>query len=260
MPEGDTVWRAARLLDAALAGREVLRFQLRVPGSATADLRGARVAAVVPRGKHLLMRIGEDTVHSHLKMEGSWRLFRPGQPWSRPAHTARAIVGVDAGDAVGFDLAQLAVAPTSEEDRWVGHLGPDLLDAAWDATHAARAAAALRADERAAHVAVLDQRNLAGLGNIYANEVLFLRGISPFTPATHIDAEALVDTARRVMLGNLERPARTFTGNDRPGQRTWVYRREGQLCRRCGTLIRADTLGASATAERNVFWCPSCQP
>ncbi len=256
MPEGDTVYRTAARLAAALVGAEVTRFDVRVPRSALADLRGETVTSVVPRGKHLLERIGGYTLHSHLKMEGQWDIHRPGERWRRPAHTARAVVGTAQWETVGFDLAQVEVLPTAEEDRVVGHLGPDPLSPEWDAAEAARR---VGADPRAAHVAILDQRSVAGFGNVYANEMLFVRGIPPTRPATEIDAAALIDLGARMIRANRDRPARTFTGDDRPGRRFWVYNREGKPCRRCGTLIRAGALGASATSERNVFWCPLCQ-
>ena len=257
MPEGDTVYRAARRLHEALAGGEVVRFDLRVPQVATVDLRGERVHAVVPRGKHVLMRIGELTVHSHLKMEGEWHVYAPGARWRKPAYTARAIVGVAGADAVGFDLAMIDVVPTAREDELVGHLGPDLLGPDWDAVEATRR---LALDERAVHIALLDQRNVAGFGNVYANELLFVRGIAPTTPATDVDAAGLISTGARMIRANRDRAARTFTGEDRPGRRFWVYGRAGQPCRRCGTLVRETSLGANATSERNVFWCPRCQP
>ena len=130
MPEGDTVFRTARRLHEALAGDEVTRFDIRVPGSATADLTGLPVREVVARGKHLLMRIGEQTLHSHLRMEGEWRVYPrtpAGRRWDHPVHRARAIVGTARAEAVGFDLAMVEVLPTSDEDRVVGHLGPDPL-------------------------------------------------------------------------------------------------------------------------------------
>lgn len=257
MPEGDTVHRAAAKLSAALTGRTVTRFDIRVPGSATADLRGETVHEVVARGKHLLERIGEYTLHSHLKMEGRWDVYRPGERWRRPAFKARAIVGVAGADTVGFDLAMVEVLPTADEDRVVGHLGPDLLGPDWDEAEAVRR---VSADTRAAHVALLDQRNVAGFGNVYANELLFVRGIAPTIPANRIDVTATIALGKRMITANLPRPERTFTGDNRPGRRMWVYGREGAPCRRCGTPIRATTLGASATTERNVFWCPTCQP
>lgn len=257
MPEGDTVHRAAAKLSAALAGRAVTRFDIRVPGSATADLRGETVHEVVARGKHLLERIGEYTLHSHLKMEGRWDVYRPGERWRRPAFKARAIVGVTGVETVGFDLAMVEVLPTADEDRVVGHLGPDLLGRDWDEAEAVRR---VSADTRAAHVALLDQRNVAGFGNVYANELLFVRGIAPTTPANRIDVPATIALGRRMIQANLPRAERTFTGDNRPGRRMWVYGREGAPCRRCGTPIRATALGASATSERDVFWCPTCQP
>ncbi|MCR2808763.1 MULTISPECIES: DNA-formamidopyrimidine glycosylase family protein [unclassified Microbacterium] len=256
MPEGDTVHRAAQRLHDALAGNDVTRFDLRVPQLATADLRGMPVHAVVARGKHLLHRIGEWTLHSHLKMEGEWRVYRPGEPWRKPAFQARAIVGTQQWDTVGFDLAEIDLVPTDAEGSLVDYLGPDPLGPDWDAAEATRR---LAADTRAVHVAVLDQRNVAGFGNVYANEMLFLRGILPTTPATEVDAAALLDLGTRMIRANVHRAARTFTGEDRPGRRFWVYSRAGKPCRRCGAVIREASLGARPTSERNVFWCPRCQ-
>ncbi|GAA1943438.1 DNA-formamidopyrimidine glycosylase family protein [Microbacterium deminutum] len=256
MPEGDSVHRVARRLNDVLAGADVTRFELRVPQAATVDLRGRVVHEVVPRGKHLLHRIGEHTLHSHLKMEGEWHVYRPGERWRKPAFTARAVVGTSQWETVGFDLAGIAVVATADESRLVGHLGPDPLSADWDPVEAARR---LAADERPVHVAIQDQRNIAGFGNEYANEILFVRGILPTTPARETDAAALVDLGARMIRANRDRPDRTFTGDTRPGRTTWVYRREGRPCRRCGTLIRGGSLGAAQRRERIVFWCPVCQ-
>ena len=256
MPEGDTVFRTASALHAALAGAEVTRFDIRVPGSATADLRGDTVRGVVPRGKHLLMRIGDHTLHSHLRMEGEWHVYRPGERWRTPAFRVRAIVGTRRADAVGIDLAMVEVLPTADEARVVGQLGPDPLSDDWDPVEAARR---LAVDPRPVHVALLDQRNVAGFGNEYANELLFVRGVLPTTPATEVDVGALVETGARMMRVNRDRLPRTFTGDRRRGRQNWVYRREGRPCLRCGTPIVGGTLGASPTAERIVFWCPRCQ-
>ncbi|MFG6493277.1 DNA-formamidopyrimidine glycosylase family protein [Microbacterium sp. P03] len=256
MPEGDTVFRAARKLSDALTGETVTRFDIRVPGSATADLRGETVHAVLPRGKHLLERIGDFTLHSHLRMEGVWHVYRPGERWRRPAYAARAIVGTAQLDTVGFELAMVEVLPTADEDRIVGHLGPDPLAADWDPAEAARR---LAADDRPVHVALLDQRNVAGFGNEYANEILFVRGTLPSKPASETDAAGIVDLGARMITANVVRNERTFTGDARAGRRTWVYRRDGRACRRCGALIRTGALGADPTKERNVFWCPVCQ-
>ncbi|WP_409047969.1 DNA-formamidopyrimidine glycosylase family protein [Microbacterium sp. HA-8] len=257
MPEGDTVWRTAHHLHAALAGAVVTRFDIRVPGSATADVTGQTVREVVPRGKHILHRFDELTLHSHLKMEGEWHVYPTGARWRAPGFKARVIVGTADHDTVGFDLAMVEVLPTRDEDRVIGHLGPDPLADDWDPTEAARR---LAADTRAAHVALLDQRNVAGFGNEYANELLFVRGIHPETPTAEVDTRALVELGARMIRQNLPGPGRTFTGDSRPGRSTWVYGRERRPCRRCGTGIRAMSLGASETSRRNVFWCPRCQP
>jgi len=256
VPEGDTVHRAAAKLADALTGTVVTRFDIRVPGSATADLRGETVHSVIPRGKHLLERIGGYTLHSHLKMEGRWDVYPLGGRWRRPAYTARAIVGNTRWETVGFDLAMVEVLRTDDEERIVGHLGPDPLADDWDPAEAVRR---VSADTRAAHVALLDQRNVAGFGNVYANEMLFVRGIAPRTPATEVDVASMIDLGARMIRANLPRPERTFTGDTRPGRRFWVYGRDGKACRRCGTLVRGGSLGANATSERNVFWCPRCQ-
>ncbi len=249
--------RAARRMHAALAGRQVTRFDIRVPASATADLRGSTVREVAARGKHLLHRIGDFTLHSHLRMEGEWWLLREGQHWPRPAFRARAVLGVPGTVAVGFDLAMVEVVPTRDEHRLVGHLGPDPLGADWDPAEAARRMAA---DVRAVHVALQDQRNVAGFGNEYASELLFLRGVHPETPADRVDVAALLDLGARTIRRNVELPVRNFTGVARRGQERWVYGREQRPCRRCGTPIRRGALGAAPTSERVVYWCPVCQP
>lgn len=256
MPEGDTVFRTARRLDAALAGQEVTRFDLRVPAFATADLTGERIHGCSARGKHLLLQIGDSTLHSHLRMDGAWHLYRPGEKWRHPAFAVRAIVGTAENEAVGVDIADVELVPTRDEDRLVGHLGPDPLADDWDAAEAARR---LSADSRSIHVALLDQRNVTGFGNEYAAELLFLRGILPTTPSADVETRALVDLGARTIRANRERVDRTFTGVNRRGRTTWVYGRANRPCRRCGTLIHRGELGADPTRERVTFWCPSCQ-
>jgi endonuclease-8 len=256
MPEGDTVFRTARRLDEALVGSEVTRFDLRVPRFATVDLTGQPIIASIPRGKHLLLRIGDSTLHSHLRMDGAWLTYRSGEKWRHPAFKVRAIVGTAERDAVGIDLAEIEIVPTRDEDELVGHLGPDPLGPDWDAAEAARR---LSADIRAIHVALLDQRNVAGFGNEYAAELLFLRGVLPTTPTPEVDVVALLALGVRTIRANRDRRHRTFTGVDRPGQGTWVYGRSGRPCRRCGTLVRRGELGADPTRERITFWCPVCQ-
>ncbi|MFE6997263.1 DNA-formamidopyrimidine glycosylase family protein [Microbacterium sp. NPDC057659] len=256
MPEGDSVYQAAHRLDTALHGQQVTRFDLRVPQAATVDLTGETVHEVVPRGKHILMRIGEFTVHSHLRMDGTWFVYRPGEKWRHPAFKVRAIVGTSAAEAIGVDIHDIDVVPTRDEQKLVGHLGPDPLSETWDAAEAARR---VQADERSIHVALLDQRNVAGFGNEYAAELLFLRGILPDTPASDVDAAALLDLGARTIRMNRDRPVRTFTGVARRGQDTWVYGRAGRPCRRCGVTILTGAQGADPTRERVTFWCPRCQ-
>lgn len=257
MPEGDTVYRAARHLNDVLHGATVAVWDMRVPAYATSDLTGERIDGVVSRGKHLLHRVGDYSLHSHLKMEGSWHLYRPGSAWKRPAYQARAIVGSAEWLSVGFDLGIVELIHRDDEDDVVGHLGPDLLGDDWDADIAiARLTAS---PERPTAVALLDQRNLAGLGNVYANELCFLRGVLPTRPIGETDAAALVALSSRLILANRDRVERTTTGDTRPGRQTWVYGRGGQACRRCGTRIRRGELGARETEERVSYWCPRCQ-
>ncbi|WP_313356117.1 DNA-formamidopyrimidine glycosylase family protein [Microbacterium sp.] len=256
MPEGDTIYRAAKRLDAALRDQEVTRFDLRVPRLATVDLSGRTVHDVVPRGKHLLMRVGDFTLHSHLRMDGAWFTYRPGEKWRHPAFKVRAIVGTAEHEAVGVDIAEVKLVPTRSEGELVDHLGPDPLSDDWDLDEAVLR---LSADARPIHVALLDQRNVAGFGNEYAAELLFLRGVRPDTPTPDVDVPALLDLGVRTIRANRDRVDRTFTGDARRGFTDWVYGRAGRSCRRCGTPIRKGELGADPTRERITFWCPSCQ-
>ncbi|MFT4233807.1 MAG: DNA-formamidopyrimidine glycosylase family protein [Microbacterium sp.] len=255
MPEGDSVKRTARRM-AALEGHEVTRFDLRVPAFATRDLRGETVQSSAARGKHLLLRIGDQTLHTHLRMEGEWAVHPVGTRWRRPAHQVRALVGSRTLEAVGFDLGIVEVLPTSHEADALAHLGPDPLGDDWDAVEAAHR---LAADPRAAHVALLDQRNVAGFGTEYGAELLFLTGVAPTRPMTEADTLSLVELGARTIRRNVELPIRSFTGVNRRGQNHWVYRRERQPCRRCGTAIQHTRLGADPTKLRDVFWCPTCQ-
>jgi len=257
VPEGDTVYQAARRLREALAGRVLTATDFRVPAYATVDLSGERVDEVVSRGKHLLMRVGEHTIHSHLKMEGSWEVYRPGERWRHPAFQARAVLRTEESEAVGFLLGVLEVLPRSREEETVGYLGPDLLGADWDAEEAVRRITAH--PETPIAVALLDQRNLAGLGNVYANELCFLRGMLPTRPVGEVDVPAAVDLGHRLIVANRDRPRRVTTGDTRRGRNTWVYGRGGQPCRRCGTRIRRTELGRTELEERVTYFCPVCQ-
>jgi endonuclease-8 len=258
MPEGDTVWLAAHNLNAALQGQVLTGFDLRVPAFATADLSGETVHEVVSRGKHLLMRIGDFTLHSHLKMEGAWHLYRHGTPWRRPAHEARAVLETAEWQVVGFSLGITELVARDAEDSVVGHLGPDLLGEGWDAAEASRRL--LAAPQTPVFVALQDQRNLAGIGNEYANELCFLRGLAPTRPGGEVaDASGTLALARRMLRANRERTIRSTTGDLRPGRTSWVYGRAGAPCRRCGTTILHGTLGATPLTQRDVYWCPRCQ-
>ena len=257
MPEGDTVYLSAKNLDKALAGQVVTRFDLRVPAFATLDLTGEIIEGVASRGKHLLMRIGDFSIHSHLKMEGSWHLYREGTKWQRPEWQARAIIGTAEYTAVGFQLGTLEVLERSNEEDAVGHLGPDLLGPGWDAAEAKRRL--LQHPETPAFIAVLEQRNLAGLGNEYANDLLFLRGLAPTRPIGEVDVDGLTSLAFRLIHANKDRAIRSTTGDLRPKKTSWVYGRVGQPCRRCGTTILKAQLGPTPTIQRDVYWCPVCQ-
>ena len=162
MPEGDTVYRTARLLRDALDGEVLTRSDFRVPAFATVDLAGERVDSVASRGKHLLIRVGDVSIHSHLKMEGSWEVYPVGARWRHPGFQARVVLTTATVAAVGFQLGILEVVPRSDEERIVGYLGPDLLGADWDADEAVRRLA--EHPDQPVAVALLDQRNLAGSG------------------------------------------------------------------------------------------------
>ncbi|PJE05848.1 endonuclease VIII Nei2 [Mycobacterium sp.] len=248
MPEGDTVWHTAAMLREHLVGRTLTRCDVRVPKFATVDLTGQVVDEVLSRGKHLFIRVGPASIHSHLKMDGSWRVGR-----QRVDHRARIIL--EAGDirAVGIDLGVLEILERDHDDAAVAHLGPDLLGDDWNPQ---LAAANLIADpDRAISVALLDQRVMAGVGNVYSNELCFVFGHLPTAPARDIaDPLRLVSRAREMLWANRSRRNRTTTGDTRAGRQVWVYGRAGQPCRRCGTPIAYD-----GDAERVQYWCPCCQ-
>jgi endonuclease-8 len=262
VPEGDTVLITSRRLHAALAERPVTRFDLRVPALALADLTGSTVLEVVARGKHILIRFDTgQTLHSHLRMDGSWRVAAAG---SRPRgrdFEIRALVGNSQWLAAGFRLHDLALVPSTEEAGLVGHLGPDLLSPDFD-----REAALRRfADQPGREIgeALLDQRLVAGIGNVYKCELLFMRRLDPWLPVGEVaDLPALLDDAVRLLRGNLGGYSRSTTGWRQPGQQFWVYGRAGKACRVCGTAIERDEgrpSGQSAPDERITYFCPRCQ-
>jgi endonuclease-8 len=258
VPEGDTVWRAARMLHRTLSGHALTRTDFRVPALATVDLAGAPVVETLARGKHLLTRIGDNhTLHTHLRMEGSWRVFRTGDRWTRPAHEARVVLAVNGVEAVGFALGVVELLAREHESDAVGHLGPDLLGPDWDESEAVRRL--LAAPARPIGEALLDQRNLAGIGNLYKSELCFTSGVLPTRPVGDVpDLARLVRRAKAMLEANKERVEQTTTGDLRRGRRTWVYHREREACRRCGTPISVDLHG-KAGRERASYWCPTCQ-
>ncbi|MFF0551197.1 DNA-formamidopyrimidine glycosylase family protein [Streptomyces sp. NPDC090085] len=260
MPEGDSIRRAATRLHTALAGRELTRSDLRVPRFATADLTGRLTLDVTPRGKHLLHRLeGGLTLHSHLRMDGAWRVFAPGQKWrGGPDHEIRAVLGTADRTAVGYRLPVLELLRTAEEERAVGHLGPDLLGPDWDPARAA--ANLLAAPGRPLGEALLDQRNLAGIGNIYKAELCFLAQVTPWTPVGSLPEEnlpRLAAAAHRLLAANCgDEPGhrRNTTGRRRPGQELFVYGRAHRPCLRCGATVRE-----APQDDRPTYWCPRCQ-
>ncbi len=294
MPEGDTVWRTAKHLDQALSGSRLVETDFRVPALATVDLAGEPVVATLARGKHLLTRIGEThTLHTHLKMEGAWHLYRQGTSWRRPVHEARVVLRTDRWTAVGFALGIIELVARDQEDAVVGHLGPDLLGPDWDEAEALRRLRSVPArpvggtvidertlagtdpplspghrcrpappsdgSQREIGEALLDQRCLAGIGTVYRSETLFLAGVSPFLAVWEVsDLSRVVELARRLLMANRERARQVTTGNTRRGEEHWVYGRTGRPCRRCGRRIERAMQGRPPH-DRVIYWCPRCQ-
>lgn len=248
MPEGDTVFRTAAALTTALTGNTLTRCDIRVPRYAEVDLTGQRVDEVISRGKHLFIRVGPTSIHSHLKMEGSWRIGH------RPVdHRARIILEASQIRATGVDLGTLEVLDRRLDSAPVAHLGPDLLGEDWDPE---AAAARLTTDpQRPLASALLDQTVMAGIGNVYCNELCFVMGRLPGSPVVDLsDPSRLVSRAREMLWANRLRGNRCTTGDTRPGRQLWVYGRAGLPCRRCGTAISDDRAG-----DRIRFWCSTCQ-
>lgn len=258
MPEGDAVYRTARRLSQALDGRVLTRSDFRVPRHATADLTGRTVLETVSRGKHLLTRVeGGLTVYTHLRMDGSWRVTPAGRPGA-PGDQIRLVLANEEWQATGVKLGMVDLLRTEQEARVVGHLGPDLLGADWDPAEAVRRLAAH--PDTTIGEALLDQRNLAGIGTIYRAETLFLRGVHPWRAVGAIDdLDGLVSLARRLLDANKDHAGTVTTGDRRPGFQTWIYGRAGRPCRRCGTRIRRGEMGAQPQ-ERLILWCGHCQP
>ncbi len=266
MPEGDTIARTADVLRAALVGGRVTAARAQPqPGMRTVPdlsrLVGATVTSVEPRGKHLLIAFDAGvTLRTHLRMRGSWHRYRPGEPWRRPARAASVVLETASSVAVAFSTPIVELLTDSELRRSpvLGGLGPDLLAADFDADEALRRLRALGTEELGN--ALLDQRAVAGIGNVYKSEVPFIERLDPWAPVAAItddELRATLATARRLMRINTRGGARVTTGSPVRGQGLHVYGRVGRQCRRCGTPIRSGRQGPLA---RLTFWCPRCQP
>ncbi|UQX86751.1 hypothetical protein M6D93_10560 [Jatrophihabitans telluris] len=258
MPEGDTVFITAARLSQALSGRTVTTFDLRVPQLALADRRGEQVSEVVSVGKHLLMRFsGGTSLHSHLRMDGAWRVGNAGAKARARSFEIRALVGNDRFLATGSNVHDLALVPTAEEQTVVGHLGPDLLSPNFDLEEAIRRA--LLEPSRPVGEVLLDQRVVAGIGNVYKCELLFLHRLNPWQAIETVpDVPAVLNDAVRLLRANCGSFHRNTTGWPQPGQQYYVYGRAGRGCRRCRTAIRQAEQGPDAM-ERVLYFCPQCQ-
>jgi len=272
MPEGDTIYRAAVAMNRALAARVVTRFESVYPTvNRVADDRpivGRTIESVSARGKHLLIAFsGGLVLRTHMRMNGSWHLYRLGITWQRPARDMRVLVGAGDVEAVGFNVpvAELLTARELARHAQLNALGPDLLDPAFDPVEAARRMRACGRD--AVGDALLNQRVLAGVGNVFKSEILFLAGIEPFTPVAALsdaDIDRLVAISREQLAANVLTRSQTLspsigrrtTRSLDPNKKLWVYGRGGKPCRRCGAPILARKSGLDA---RLTYWCPRCQ-
>jgi endonuclease-8 len=274
MPEGDTIFRAARTLHRALAGKTVVRFQTVLTELERVDIdapiAGRTIDRVESRGKHLLMHFSGDlTLRTHMRMNGSWHIYRPGERWQRPRSEMRIVIATDDFEAVAFrvPVAEFHTARTLRRDAEMASLGPDLLDPNADLDEAVTR---LRARPQLTIAdALLDQRAVAGIGNIYKCETLFVAGVSPFVSVATLSDDTLRDlltTARQLLSANTRESveprfiqwgsSRRTARSERPDGQRWVYGRGGQPCRRCHTPIAVAKQGEDA---RLTYYCPSCQ-
>ena len=274
MPEGDTIFRAARTLQRALSGKTVTAFESVFPKLTRVHddtpITGRTIESVRSRGKHVLMSFsGGLVLRTHMRMNGSWHIYRQGETWQRPRGEMRVVVATADFVAVGFNIPVAEWLKTRQLDRHdeLRRLGPDLLAEDFDADEAFRRLRARGTDDVAE--ALLNQRVMAGIGNVYKAEVLFACRISPFATVQGLSDEqvkCLIATARKFLRANVTEglaAMTTYTGlrrttrRDHPGERLWVYGRAGEPCRRCGTPLRIGKQGRDA---RLTYWCPTCQP
>jgi endonuclease-8 len=264
MPEGDTIFRSATTLRRWLGGRELTGARTSVPGLPAGLLVGRTVDKVEAQGKHLLIRVsGGLTLHTHMRMTGSWHVYPAGERWRKAPRQARLVL--EAGDRVAVCFSAPVVELLTEREE-VAHpslrrLGPDVLvPGSFDPVVVAARARARAAASPTAGELLLDQQVVAGIGNIYRCESLFLCRVWPWTPSAGLPGATvadLVQTASRLMSVNAHATAAASRAFDGPPDRTWVYRRAGRPCRRCATTLQRAVLGRQARA---VYWCPTCQP
>jgi endonuclease VIII len=274
VPEGDTIYRAARTLHRAFAGQVVTKFESVLPKLSRVDvdsgIEGRTIEKVEADGKWMLMHFSGDLILlSHMLMSGSWHIYRPGEKWQRRSIDMRILIESAAFVAVVFNVpvAEFHTAASLARRPGFNRLGPSLLAEEFDEL---AVVARLRArPEMETGVALLTQSLLAGIGNVYKSEVCFACGVNPFrrvVTLTENEMECLVSTARKFLLANVAerfgdqivtyRGMRRTTGRSDPNERLWVYHRRGEPCRRCGTAIESRKQGIDA---RTTFWCPACQ-
>ncbi|HEY0786367.1 MAG TPA: DNA-formamidopyrimidine glycosylase family protein [Acidobacteriaceae bacterium] len=275
MPEGDTIFRAARALGQALTGKVVTSFETALAQLASVDdnqpIAGRSIDRIEARGKWLLIYFSGDLIlATHMLMSGSWHIYRTGERWRAPARAMRAVLRTADFEAVAFNvpLAKFFTARTLARNSAIPALGPDLLGASF-AAEDARPRILARGDDEIANV-LLNQRVMAGLGNVYKVEVCFLCGIHPFrkvSTLTPAELDCVLHQSRRLILQNVQESsgdqiltytgARRTTGRADHGARLWAYGRQGEPCRRCGAAILMRKQGPDA---RSTYWCPQCQP
>ena len=272
MPEGDTIFRTAQTLQRALAGAAVTGFRSVYPALTRVDhdrpLTGRTVDSVRSIGKHLLIAFSGDlTLHTHMRMHGSWHIYQPLERWHRPQHDMRIVIDTARYVAVAFNVpvAEFLTAADLARHEAIQALGPDLADPAFDAGEVIRRART-RGNEQI-HDTLLNQRVVSGIGNVFKSEVLFEARVSPFAPTSSLADDGLariLGAARKQMAMSIApRDAtlstavgRRTTGSLDPREKLWVYGRGGKPCRICGTAIRSKQTGADA---RLTYWCPQCQ-
>lgn len=279
MPEGDTIYRAARALQNALAGKVVTGFETGLAKLARvnddAPLMGRVVERVESRGKWLLIYFSGDLIlATHMLMSGSWHLYRTGERWRLGRNRMRVVIRTAEWEAVGFNvpIAEFYTSRSLARNERITKLGPDVLATTFTvADGVARLTAYARENPDAEiGVVLLNQRVLAGLGNVYKSEVVFAAGVNPFRKMQTItpkEMETMMDFAQRYMRANVAEGKGdgivTYSGNRRTTramnreERLWVYKRQGQECRRCGAVVQMRRQGLDA---RSTYWCPECQP